>query len=375
MSQSRQSRTKLLAVILIVLSLVVGVQVGVLFSRNIGPVRLGGAHIADLDAAGKADYTLLVAEAYAWDGDMERARTQLELLEVPNYAQWVANLTEQYIADGRDESDIVVLATLSHDLGVASPQVIAYLPTSTPAPTKTPSPTATPVTEATSTPMPTGTPTPTHTLVPPTDTPLPPTDTPPPSTNNTPTSAPTDTPLPPTSTPQPSPSPTSKPKPTHTPQPTNPPAAKWTWTARLVGPGEEGQQCYGIANQMIRVTVLDAAGNQISGVWIYESYSDQHRVTGHKGDDPFWGPGEAEFNGITGGRMCIATSEGGACESDFTRDLPCHDPPPLDDLWAAGYCECCEDGITKERCQELFESGHCLGVGHYMWRLEFKRSH
>jgi hypothetical protein len=161
--------------------------------------------------------------------------------------------------------------------------------------------------------------------------------------------------------------------PTNTPKPTATPAAKWTWTARLVGPGEDAQTCTD-GLKLIRVTVLDAAGNQLPGVWIHERYTGLYQVSGHKGDDPFWGPGEAEFSQLDGGQMCIASGEGGACESDLTRNLPCHDPPPLEDLWAAGYCECCEPDITMERCRELFDSGSCLGIAHYAWRVEFKRS-
>ena len=125
---------------------------------------------------------------------------------------------------------------------------------------------------------------------------------------------------------------------------------------------------------MIRVTVLDAAGNQIPGVWVHEKYTGLYHVSGHKGDDPYWGPGEVEFSQLDGGQVCIASGEGGACESDLTRNLPCHDRPPFEDLWAAGYCECCEPGISEEKCRELFDSGKCLGISHYAWRVEFKRS-
>jgi hypothetical protein len=126
---------------------------------------------------------------------------------------------------------------------------------------------------------------------------------------------------------------------------------------------------------MIRVTVLNAAGEQIPGVWIYEHYSNQYRVTGHKGTDPYWGPGEAEFSELDGGRVCIATGEGGPCESEQTKDLPCHDPPAFPDLWAAGFCECCGDGsLSQEECKRQFDEGTCLGIGHYSWRVEFKRS-
>jgi hypothetical protein len=141
----------------------------------------------------------------------------------------------------------------------------------------------------------------------------------------------------------------------------------------LISPGQEGQSC-AEGNKMIRVTVLDAAGRQIPGVWVHERYTGWYLPTGHKGDDPFWGPGEVELNNLDGGQVCIASGDGGACESEMTRSLPCHDTPPFEDLWAAGYCQCCEPDITRERCRQLYDAGQCLGISHYSWRVEFKRS-
>jgi hypothetical protein len=126
----------------------------------------------------------------------------------------------------------------------------------------------------------------------------------------------------------------------------------------------------------IRVTVVNAGGAQIPGVWVYDRYSGQYQVTGNV-DSPDWGSGETKFEyGIGGGgSLCIADGQGGGCVSDFTRDMPCYNPPPFEDLWAAGYCECCETGISKERCQELYNSGAwCMAWRHYSWRTVFKRN-
>jgi hypothetical protein len=177
----------------------------------------------------------------------------------------------------------------------------------------------------------------------------------------------------PSDTPIPAPTHTPRPQPSATPRPTNTPAARWSWTARLVGPGQEGQSC-AEGHKLIRVTVLDAAGQQIPGVWVHETYTGWYQVTGHKGDDPYWGPGEVELINLDGGQVCIASGDGGTCESEFTRNLPCHDPPPFEDLWAAGYCDCLEGGITKDLCQERYDSGQWRPISHYAWRVEFKRS-
>ncbi|MGD8626329.1 MAG: hypothetical protein PVJ34_17455, partial [Anaerolineae bacterium] len=165
------------------------------------------------------------------------------------------------------------------------------------------------------------------------------------------------------------------PPPTNTPKPTNPPAPRWSANVWLVGPGQDGQGCdYG--NLQVRVTVVDAGNNQIGGVWIHDRYSNQYQVTGNVAS-PDWGPGETKFEyGIGGGgSLCVAEGQGGACLSDYTRDMPCYNPPPFEDMWAAGYCECCETGITKERCQDLYNAGvSCMNWGHYSWRVVFKRN-
>jgi len=373
MHQSQSNRIILVGAIVVILGLMLGVGLGLLFSRGIKPPGQSSKAFASLSTSTKEDYIIMVGAAYSRDHNLERAQAQLARLEAPNINQWIASLIDRSLTGEWDEADTRALMELAHGLGVNSPQVLAYMATLTPPPTGTPRPTQTPAPSDTPTSAPT--PVPEEPTLPPTATPQP-TDTP--QSTDTPPS-PSDTPIPPTptaapsDTPQPQPTNTSKPQPTKTPKPTNTPAAKWSWTARLVGPGQEGQQCAD-GLKLIRVTVLDAGGDQIPGVWVYEQYSSQYRVSGHKGDDPFWGHGEAEFVGLDGGQVCIASGEGGACESDLTRTLPCHDPPPFEDMWAAGYCECCRPGITKEDCQALYDVGDCLSISHYMWRVEFKRS-
>jgi hypothetical protein len=354
---------------LALLGLVIGLGLGVLAGSTLG----SSCTIADLAPEDKEAYIVSVGAAYVMDGNLEKARARLDRLEAPNTKLWIVDLTDRYITEGASQGEIMALAALAQGLGADTPQMVAYLATPTLRPTDTPLPTATPL--PTDTPAPTASATP----IPPTDTPLPSTDTPQPTATDTalpPT--PSATPLPPTNTPEPA----SPPKPANTPQPPPPtdtpkPAGPtWTWSARLIGPNDgEGQECDGGGNLMIRVTVVDAAGSQIPGVWVYDANSKQYQVTGNV-DSPEWGPGETKFEyGIGGGgRLCIASGPDGPCVTDWTREMPTYNPPPLEDLWAVGYCECCEPGITKERCQELHSAGQCLGWGHYSWRIVFKRS-
>jgi hypothetical protein len=354
--------------------LIAGVVLGLLLSRAFLLMNASNRAYADLEADNQEEYIVLVGAAYSLDHDLARAQAQLDRLEVVYINQTVVELIDRYVAEGRDPADIRALAELAYALGEESPTVVAYLATPTPPPSDTPLPTPTPDD--------TNTPSPTNTSIPPTK--PPPTATVQPSNTPAPTptatARPSDTAAPPTptaaptDTPKPQPTNTSVPKPTATVRPSATAAAKWTYTARLLGPGREGQTCEYRGQKLIRVTVLDAAGNQIPGVWVHERYTGLYQVSGHKGDDPFWGPGEVEFSGMDGGQLCIATGEGGACESNLTRNLPTHDPPPLDDLWAAGYCACCEPDITRERCQELYDKGECVSISWYDWHVEFKRS-
>jgi hypothetical protein len=384
MNEPGRNRTTTIVAVLVILGLIAGVGLGLLVGWVIAPVKYVDTDICDLSVDHKEEYTLLVASAYSLDGDLEKARSRLEELGVPNLNLWLAPLIEGYIDQGQNEADIRALAELAHALGVNSPKMVAYLATPTPLPTDTPLPTPTP--EPTDTPLPaTDTPLPTDTPIPPTDvptdTPQPqPTNTPRPQPTDTPKPKPTNTPVPPTNTPQPQPTKTPKPKPpTNTPIPptnTPKPAGKWILAEqRLVGPGQDGQGCdYG--NLQVRVTVLDANGGQIGGIWLHEFNTGVDQVTGHKGADPYWGPGEAEFDfgHGGGGRLCITSGPGGPCESPQTREMPCWNQPPLEDMYAAGYCECCEVGASLERCQELASAGKCLGPGHYSWRVVFRRS-
>lgn len=375
------NRAVLIGALCVGLALIMGLGLGLLFSRGLKAPCQSDRALASLGADSQQAYIVLVAAAYSLDHDLERTQARLARLEASDINQRVADLIDRYIAEGRDEADIRALAGLGQALGVESPQSLAYLATPTLPPTGTPlpKPSSTPpdtpapavVLSATLEP-----PTREPTAVPPTPTKLPDT----PTLSPTPTNVPSATPVPPTSTavpsdtPQPQPTNTAAPKPTATAQPSATAAIKWTYTAQLDGPGREGHTCDFKGQKLIRVTVLDAAGIQIPGVWLYDRYQDLYQVSGHKGDDPFWGPGEVEFSGMEGSQLCIASGEGGVCESDLTRDLPTHDPPPLEDLWAAGYCACCEPDITRERCQELRDQGECVATDWYNWHVEFKRS-
>ncbi len=386
MSQPRKSRTLLTVSLLVILGLTAGLGLGLLLGWVILPVEFVDTTFSDLGVDHQENFILLVASAYTCDGDLAKAQARLDKLDAANINAWIQNLVDDYIIEERDEADIRALVELARGLGATTSRMATYLATPTPPPTNTPLPT--PIPTSTPTSLPTDTPNPpTDTPVPPTDTPLPqPTDSPVPPTDTS--VPPTDTPVPPTNTAIPPtntaipPTNTPKPQPTNTPQPppptntSQPPVAQWTWTAWLVGPGQDAQTCES-GNLQIRATIVDANNNQIGGVWLHDYYSGQYQVTGNV-TSPDWGPGETKFEyGVGGGgKICVASGEGGGCVSDYSRDMPCYYAPPFDDLWASGYCNCCEPGISQERCRELYNTGaQCMvQARHYSWRLVFKRS-
>jgi hypothetical protein len=368
MERSPRNRVVLTLAVLIIAGLLAGLGLGLLVGWVILPVKYVDTEIGDLAAEHKDEYAILVASAYSMDGNQEKARERLAKLEVPNTNQWLSDLVGRSADAGRDASELEALAVLAQDLGVSNALLVAYLPSPTPRPTNTPVPTPT----APPTDTPTATPeVPTETPVPPTDTPAPePTET------ETPLPAPTATAAPPTNTPRPAAT-QAPPKPTNTPVPTKPPLPRWSWSARLVGPGEDAQGCE-MGNLQVRVMVVDAGNRQIGGVWLYDKYSQQYQVTGNV-DSPDYGPGETkfEYGQGGGGSLCVAQGQGGACITDFTRDMPCFWLPPVEDLHAVGYCnQCCEPGATVDRCRQLINEGKCFntGAGHFSWRVVFKRN-
>ncbi len=182
----------------------------------------------------------------------------------------------------------------------------------------------------------------------------------------------------------PQPKPTSAPEPTSAPKPASgrkpSPVAQWTWSEHLVGPGQDSQVC-GAGLLQIRVTVVNAAGGQIPGIWIYDRITNTYHQTGDVGS-PDWGPGEAQFiyfaNGA--GSLCISTGPGGQCVTDSTRVMKCNQIPDFEDIWAAGYCKCCsaEAAANKDKCRQLYDAGDgCLmgpnRKGHFSWRITFRQ--
>ncbi len=128
--------------IVVVASLAVGVRPVTLASFGdveAAPLAGHAARIAaDLPAQAPGvttdEYIVLVSALYALDGDVERARVRLGLLDLADQGATVADLAERFKQEGRGDLLVVDLATLARALGTERESLLPYVATPTPPP-------------------------------------------------------------------------------------------------------------------------------------------------------------------------------------------------------------------------------------------------
>jgi hypothetical protein len=134
-----------------VLSLLVGLGLGLAYAWGINPAAYKDTSPASLSPEYKAAYVRLVAGAMAADGNVDRARARLADLGGSNSAARIAALAQQAAASGESVQTVRALAALASALGarpmtptpLASPTVTPTV-TQLSTPTNTPRPTVTP---------------------------------------------------------------------------------------------------------------------------------------------------------------------------------------------------------------------------------------
>ncbi len=167
--------------------LVLGVALGLVYSWVIAPVEYVDAPPYALRSDFKDQYRTLIAVAYLYNGDLERAVYRLGALQDADITRTLAMQAQQALAEGRPEIEIQALGRLAVALGQGpAPVAASPVPASTqvsptlalPSPTallasptvaNSPQPTLTPIStlrtpQPTHTPLPTLSPTPTPTL-------------------------------------------------------------------------------------------------------------------------------------------------------------------------------------------------------------------
>ena len=110
----RMSRT---AILLILAGLAAGVGTGLYIGWVAAPVQYVDTAPASLQRAFKDDYVLMIATAYAGDGNLQSARIQLAGLGYNDPAAAVSAAAQRLAATGLPDADQQRLAALAQALG------------------------------------------------------------------------------------------------------------------------------------------------------------------------------------------------------------------------------------------------------------------
>jgi len=119
----------------LVTGLILGILLGVIYSKWIQPVQYTDTSPASLLAESKEDYRILVAAAYEANGDLVRAKARLGLLKDENSYRAVAEQAQNMLADGGSAEEARALGILAVALGEELPTV-EPIQTLVPMPTK-----------------------------------------------------------------------------------------------------------------------------------------------------------------------------------------------------------------------------------------------
>ncbi len=107
-------------------ALIVGTLLGLYFGWVQFPVKYTDSSADRLAQRYKDEYTVMVANAYLDDSDLTAALERMRLLGVENVPAYIQDITERYITDSRDVTEIRALVTLSAGLGRLTPIMQPY---------------------------------------------------------------------------------------------------------------------------------------------------------------------------------------------------------------------------------------------------------
>ena len=114
----------------LLISLLIGIALGAGLGLYIGwvqwPAEYVNSPLSYLDQEHMDDYTVMIAYGYVGDGDLPGAVDRLRALNVGNVAAYVQVVTERYISQGRNVTDIRHLVALAEAMGRLTPLMEAY---------------------------------------------------------------------------------------------------------------------------------------------------------------------------------------------------------------------------------------------------------
>jgi hypothetical protein len=120
----------------LLVGLLVGLSTGVFLGWGPFPVEYRNSPLSALAPRYQEEYTLMVAEGYQVDRDIEAALERLRPLGKPNTIDYVIELTERYISQSNIPAIPVMVALVEALIGPENLPAIMqlYRPTPTPAP-------------------------------------------------------------------------------------------------------------------------------------------------------------------------------------------------------------------------------------------------
>ncbi len=120
----------------LLVGLLVGLSTGIFLGWGPFPVEYRNSPLAALAPRYQEEYTLMVAEGYQVDRDIEAALERLRPLGKPNTIDYVIELTERYISQSNIPAIPVMVALVEALIGPENLPTIMqlYRPTPTPAP-------------------------------------------------------------------------------------------------------------------------------------------------------------------------------------------------------------------------------------------------
>ena len=145
---------------LVLIALITGTAIGLAYAWLVDPVTFSESSPAQVMTSYREAWLIMSAEAYAQDGDWERAQARVNALRDANLPQTLAGIFDRYQAAGPN-STARALARLADRLNVRTPAMQIYL-----AAIVTPTPEIVPTLEAVASPRPTDTATPQATAEP-----------------------------------------------------------------------------------------------------------------------------------------------------------------------------------------------------------------
>jgi hypothetical protein len=110
------------------LGLLFGIGLGLFLGWVVWPTEFTEADPTILEEQYQQDYTVMIASAYALDGDLAAARRRLDSLGKEDSEAWLLEQVVAHILENVDQTEIRQLVRLANDMGLSSPAMTPFLP-------------------------------------------------------------------------------------------------------------------------------------------------------------------------------------------------------------------------------------------------------